>query len=256
MNNRHIALWSCPRSRSTALSRAFEQRQDCIIYDEPLWAPYLVNKGQYDYHPPLNLEEILKYTPQTDYQQIIQKITGELPAGISFSFQKNISKYMIPEFDRSWLKLVKNFFIIREPKAIISSYWRANDCKFVPTMEQIGLESHYNFFKEIEALIGETPLVINTDDLVKHPQAYLKLVCNKLEIPFSDTMLSWEANPKETRLTWTKDTPGSKWYADALGSSGFTYKERKIDLPSEFTPLIEACLSYHEKLLKYCVTVD
>nr|AYN62255.1 truncated SxtN [Heteroscytonema crispum UCFS10] len=39
--NKHIAMWACPRSRSTVISRAFENLDGCIVYDEPLFAPYV-----------------------------------------------------------------------------------------------------------------------------------------------------------------------------------------------------------------------
>ena len=38
-------MWSCPRSRSTAIARAFEQLDDCIVFDEPFFGAYLVKRG-------------------------------------------------------------------------------------------------------------------------------------------------------------------------------------------------------------------
>ena len=37
-----IAMWSGPRSLSTAMMRSFEHRADCSVVDEPLYAAYLV----------------------------------------------------------------------------------------------------------------------------------------------------------------------------------------------------------------------
>ena len=42
-NNKHIAMWAIPRSRSTAITRAFEQLDKCVGYDEPLYGAYFVN---------------------------------------------------------------------------------------------------------------------------------------------------------------------------------------------------------------------
>lgn len=114
-SSKHIAMWTCPRSRSTAITRSFEQLDDCIIYDEPLAGPYLIKQDEIDY-PPIVLEDFLKDAPETDYDEIINKITGNLSSGVSFSFQKHMSKHMLSQFDRSWLKKVDNFFIIRDPK--------------------------------------------------------------------------------------------------------------------------------------------
>ena len=40
-----IAMWSGPRSLSTAMMRSFEHREDCSVVDEPLYAAYLVATG-------------------------------------------------------------------------------------------------------------------------------------------------------------------------------------------------------------------
>jgi len=36
VNPIRIAMWSGPRNISTALMRAFENRSDCVVWDEPL----------------------------------------------------------------------------------------------------------------------------------------------------------------------------------------------------------------------------
>ena len=40
-----IAMWSGPRNISTALMRAWENRPDCAVVDEPLYAAYLAAIG-------------------------------------------------------------------------------------------------------------------------------------------------------------------------------------------------------------------
>ena len=72
--NKHIAMWFYPRSRSTAITRAFEQLDECVVYDEPFYSAYLAIKGQ-DNYPPIQPEELSKYK-DTDYNAIIKKITG------------------------------------------------------------------------------------------------------------------------------------------------------------------------------------
>ena len=36
-----LAMWSGPRNISTAMMRAFENRPDTVVVDEPLYAAYL-----------------------------------------------------------------------------------------------------------------------------------------------------------------------------------------------------------------------
>jgi hypothetical protein len=40
-----IAMWSGPRNISTAMMRAWENREDCAVSDEPLYAHYLAPPG-------------------------------------------------------------------------------------------------------------------------------------------------------------------------------------------------------------------
>ena len=52
-----LCVWSGPRNISTALMYSFAQRADTTVYDEPLYAHYLVNSDAKDYHP--GAEEII-----------------------------------------------------------------------------------------------------------------------------------------------------------------------------------------------------
>ena len=40
-----IAMWSGPRNISTAMMRAFENRTDTAVTDEPLYGHYLLSTG-------------------------------------------------------------------------------------------------------------------------------------------------------------------------------------------------------------------
>ena len=40
-----VAMWSGPRNISTAMMRAWENREDCAVSDEPLYAHYLAETG-------------------------------------------------------------------------------------------------------------------------------------------------------------------------------------------------------------------
>ena len=176
-------MWSCPRSRSTLIARSFGQLEGCIVYDEPLYAPYLVNNG-FD-HPQ---REAVIASRETDYDRAIALLVGNLPDGGSFSFQKHISKHFRSDRNREWLKSLRHFFLIRHPQEIINSYQKI--CTRV-TEADIGFESLFDIFKTVESFLGKPPLVVDANDLVQNPRLYLERICLKLGIPFSETMLSW-----------------------------------------------------------------
>ena len=45
MTTHRIAMWSGPRNISTAMMRAWENRSDCAVWDEPLYGHYLFKTG-------------------------------------------------------------------------------------------------------------------------------------------------------------------------------------------------------------------
>jgi hypothetical protein len=255
--NKHIAMWSCPRSRSTLITRSFEQLDGCMIFDEPLYAPYLL-KHAFD-HP--EREAVMAHR-ETDPQKVIQKITSDLPEGMSFSFQKQMAKHLLPDYDLSWIKSLTNFFLIRNPKEIILSYNKV--CQKM-SKHDIGMENLYSLFKEVELFTEKTPLVIDSTDLIKNPQGFLEVICNKIGINFSEKMLSWEPEFKTRKKflkspfpwLWTGELPPTVWYSNINQSTGFRpYQEKEINFPDELMPVLEDCLPFYEKLYQYRLTID
>ena len=256
MKSQHIAMWSCSRSRSTVTTRAFEQLDGCILFDSPFYAPYLLAT---------NLElperkEVLKNL-ETDYKKVIEKITGSLPDGKLFSFQRHLAKYTLPEFGRDWLKSLNNFFLIRHPKYIISSYQKAQSrygSQNKITNEDINLKALFHIFKEVESLSGNVPLVIDADDLIKNPRNVLTFLCNYMGIEFSDKMLNWEKpGLKDSVLEGSSLPSASKiwsqtWYTTVNNSQGFLpYEQKEVELFDELIPILEESMPYYNKLFEH-----
>lgn len=256
MKTKHIAMWACPRSRSTAITRAFEQLDDCMIYDEPLHGCCFVNTftdhDEIDY-----AADYLSRHADTNYSSIIKKITGDLPEVKSFSFQKHMSKHLLPECDKSWISKVKNFFLIRNPRETVLSYWKARTAggfTWEESESRVGWEEHYQLFKEIEDLTQEKLLVIDSGDLVKNPLHYLKSLCSKLGVDFSEKMLYWE--PKKTKVLSWKNTTFEKFSEKVISSTGFFQEfQEQINIPDILEPYINKCMAFYEKMYKYRLIV-
>lgn len=248
---KHIALWTCPRSRSTLMTRAFEQLDGCVIFDEPLYGAYLLTHGLE--HP--NREECLEAL-ETDYRKVVQKITGDLPEGASFSFQKHISKHLLPHYEEDLLKHLHSFFLIRNPKEIILSYQKILENV---SLHDVGIQELYTVFKKIEALSGETPIVIDSSDFIRNPKASLELLCAHLGVSFSEKMLSWKPKFDDSNLLFTgKLAPfASTWYSTVMNSSGFIpHEEKEPDFPDELTPLLEDCMFFYNKLHEHRLIIS
>jgi hypothetical protein len=248
---KHIAVWSSPRSGSTLLTRAFEQLERCLIFDEPFYSPYLVTHG---FHHPHRSEIMSLY--ETDYRKVIEKITGDLPEGFDFSFQKHLAKNVLPHFGRDWIKDINSFLLIRNPKKTILSYQKI--LKQV-SFHDIGIEALYNLFIEIKALTEKTPLVVDCDNFLKQPEKTLKLICDYVDVHYSERMLIWPSGLQNSNLFFTgylssyRDT----WYSTVANSSGFLLDEEKdICFPDELMPLLRDCMPFYEKLLQHCLNFN
>ena len=86
-----IAMWSGPRSISTALMRSFENRSDTFVTDEPFYAHYLKKTG-ID-HP---LKEEVMENGNICWSSVAYKITGSIPGGKDIWYQKHMVQHNLP----------------------------------------------------------------------------------------------------------------------------------------------------------------
>lgn len=86
-----LAVWSGPRNISTAMMRAWENRPDCFVVDEPLYAAYLDATGLD--HP--GSEEIIA-AGDTDWRAVAAWLLGLAPDGSRVFFSKMMAHHMIP----------------------------------------------------------------------------------------------------------------------------------------------------------------
>src|SRR5204863_6938558 len=86
-----IAMWSGPRNISTAMMRAWENRGDCAVSDEPLYAAYLAATGLD--HPAR--EEVIA-AGDTDWRRVANALTGPIPGDRPLWYQKHMSHHLLP----------------------------------------------------------------------------------------------------------------------------------------------------------------
>ena len=90
-----IAMWSGPRNISTAMMRAWGNRADTLVIDEPFYAFYLSETGKE--HP--GADEVIA-SGETDWRKVIAQLTGPIPNGKRIFFQKQMAHHLAPEVDR------------------------------------------------------------------------------------------------------------------------------------------------------------
>jgi len=237
--NKRICLWSCPRNVSTALMYSFAQRIDTKVFDEPLYAHYLLQSGVA--HP--YREKVLE-SQENDGNKVVKSIILKHHAKISF--HKLMAHFLI-NMDTDFLSEVSNIIFIRNPKEIIASYSKVIPH---PKMEDIGVEKQYELYNHV-VNIGNNPIVLDSKYLLKNPKIILQKLCLLLAIPFEEKMLNWKKGARQEDGIWAK-----YWYKNLHNSIGFLpYIEKEINLKNSNLELSEKCQPYYEFLTNKSITV-
>ena len=222
-----VAMWSGPRNISTAMMRAWENRDDCVVWDEPLYAYYLARTG-ID-HP--GAEEVIA-AGDTDWRAVVARCTGPIPGSHPLHFQKHMTHHVLDEMDRDWLAQVNSFFLIRDPREVIASYARVRERV---TVEDVGIPQQARLFDHVTTLRGTTAPVVDARDVLSDPRGMLRALCGALGLPFSEAMLRWPKGPRDSDGVWAR-----YWYASVEQSTGFApYQARQISLSPELARLAE-----------------
>ncbi len=224
-----IAMWSGPRNISTAMMRAWENRGDTAVWDEPFYAYYLKATGLD--HP--GASEVIT-SGEPDWRKALAATIGEVPDGKAIFYQKHMTHHLLPEMDRSWLDQVTNCFLIRDPREVIASYAKV---RTDVTIEDVGVPQQAEIFNYVRRRTGQMPPVIDARDVLENPRLILTRLCDVLEVPFTERMLSWPSGPRASDGVW-----GKYWYASVWRSTGFApYQTPRTVLSPALEALAEEC---------------
>ena len=231
-----IACWSGPRNISTALMRSWSSRKDTFVSDEPFYSYYLKKQGLK--HP--MYKEIIESYPNK-YDDIIKYLLSVIPDGKKYWYQKHMAHHMDGIEDFSWIKNFKNYFLIRHPKYVISSFIKKNTLNSV---EQLGYPQQLKIIEYLRKNNLEF-YVISSEDILDNPQNRLANWCSQLKIPFHNDMLSWEKGPHKNDGIW-----GKHWYDSVYQTSGFSLNKSLDESISlyEHESIYKEAYSYYKKM--------
>ncbi|MDJ0778980.1 MAG: HAD family hydrolase [Gammaproteobacteria bacterium] len=231
-----IAMWSGPRNISTALMRAWENRADCCVWDEPLYGYYLAQTG-ID-HP--GADEIIA-AHGSNAHEIIARCRGPIPSGKTIFYQKHMTLHLLPDLERDWLRSLVNCFLLREPEPVIASY---SAVRGGATLDDIGFVQQAELFDFVRELTGEVPAVIDSREFLQQPEAQLRALCAHVGVDFDPAMLHWPAGVRDSDGAW-----GKYWYDSVWQSTGFTpWLDKPVELSPAGVKTAAAARPYYEKL--------
>ena len=233
-----IAMWSGPRNISTALMRAWENRPDTAVCDEPFYAYYLNRTGLV--HPGRN--EIIE-SQATQWHTVMERLTGGIPEGKAIFYQKHMVHHLLPEVDRSWLPRLKHAFLIRSPREMLPSLASVTPD---PTVQDTGLPQQLELYSFLLAQTGEKPPVVDSRDVLNNPEGMLRALCRALKVPFLKSMLSWPPGPRVSDGVWAPH-----WYNRVESSSGFRPNRPSTkELPPALEGVCGECLGLYARLYR------
>jgi len=226
-----IAMWSGPRTISTALMRAWENRPDTVVIDEPLYGFYLASTGV----PHPGRDEIIT-TMLNGWREVLDELTlTPFPAGKTVFYAKHMTHHLLPEVDRGALAGLRHAYLIRDPRQLLASYARV---RAQPVLADLGLAQQVEIFRTFGGP------VVDAADILRQPERTLRALCSALEVPFDPAMLRWPAGPRGTDGVWARH-----WYDGVWRSTGFgPYRESAAELPPELEPLAARCVPFYQEM--------
>jgi hypothetical protein len=230
-------MWSGPRNISTAMMRSWENRGDCSVVDEPLYAHYLAHTGLD--HP--GREEIIA-AGETDWRKVAAQLTRSVPASVAFTYQKHMTHHLLPHIGREWLGKLTHVFLIRDPRRVLVSYLKSRPQNV--TAADLGVVQQREIFEYVHGVAGVAPPVLDAGEFLRAPEAQLRALCAQLGVEFTPRMLSWPAGPRASDGVWARH-----WYERVYRSSGFeNAAEAEPEVPPELRGLIAAVMPSFEML--------
>jgi hypothetical protein len=207
-----LALWTCPRSVSTAFGVMMIERGDFKVLHEPYGpAYYLSEQRQSDRkqgEPP---------QPEHNYDVVtgtIETLVADGPV-----FLKDMAYYVEPVLDEGFLARFENTLLIRNPLEQLPSLYRSWP-DF--TMAETGYPALHRVATIARDATGRMPPIIDAADLVAAPAETVAAYCRAVDIPFRPEALTWEARERP-ELNWWE---GGSWHGTVSASTGFTTRPR------------------------------
>lgn len=197
------ALWSHPRSMSTAMERVMRERGDLDCAHEPF---------MYDYYVHRAVRVMPHFDVRPDHPVSYPAIRDHLLARARKGpvFFKDMSYYVMPHVleDAVFAPHLVNTFLIRDPVASIASYFKLDP---EVTLDEIGLEAQWNHYSALKAAGGK-PVVIRAEDVRQDTRGMMARFWEAVGLPYTERAFDWQGErPKD----W--DQVGG-WHGDVSSS--------------------------------------
>jgi len=226
-----IALWTYPRTISTAFERIMLGRGDFDVYHEPFSYLYYIheNRGSIT-------QEYADPAHPRSYAAIKQMLLAA--ADNKRVFFKDMAAHCSSRLlaDEPFIRRLNNTFLIRNPAKTIPSHYAMNPDV---TLSEIGCEQLLELFETVRSKMSQPPVVVDADDLEDNPSGILAAYCRRLNIEFLPTALNWKPGLPAGWKMW------HKWHQDAASSTGVRKTRAAYDITIENSELLKQYYEHH-----------
>jgi len=233
-----IALWSHPRSMSTAMERVMRERGDLTCLHEPFMYHYYIGQGR-DGFPGFEARP----DHPTGYAGIRDMLLEQAAQGPVFF--KDMAYYVREEVarDAAFLARLTHCFLIRHPLASILSYHKLDPGL---TCREIGLEEEWKLYEAVRAA-GHDAVVVEAETVRAETRATMAALWARIGLDYREAAFDWAAAaPRDWEHV-------SAWHEEASTSSGIRgadaeemlRKQMEFDALAEEAPHLRAWLDHH-----------
>jgi hypothetical protein len=224
-----VALWSAPRSRSTAFARMMAERGDYIVLHEPF--SYIQIFGESCVGDQLVRSE----------EELIAALRSLAQDGPCFFKDTTDYHYPVLLDDEAFLATAVHTFLIRHPAEAIASYYALH-----PGLQrdEVGFARLAEIYDAVAGATGQQPVIVDSADLVARPHETVAAYCRAIGIPVKPEALSWEPRME---TSWRRT---ARWHDVASRTAGFVRddtsgagKPRWDELKDN--PVLAGYLDYH-----------
>lgn len=219
---RILALWSAPRSRSTAFERMMRERGDFTVLHEPF--SHLANYGS-------TTVDGAEIRSEPELLAALRRLPGPV-------FFKDTTDFYYPHLlaDTAFLAEATHTFLVRHPREAIASHFALN-----PRLnrDEIGFAWLAEIFDAVAAARGTTPVVVDSGDLIADPAGVVARYCELVGIEFRAGALEWSPGMAPG---WQRS---AKWHRATSSTGTFTARSPEYAASVDNTPLLAGYLDYH-----------
>ena len=116
---------------------------------------------------------------------------------------------------------------------------------------ETGLPQQLELFESLHAQ-GESPIVLDSKDILQNPRGMLSTLCKQLGISFYEEMLSWPSGKRSTDGIWAPH-----WYTSVEASTGFApWRHKDEQVPTELESMCVECEKIYAQLASHKMTVE